>query len=331
MSGPRVAVLAGGLSHERDVSLRSGRRVAEALRGRGCEVVELDADAQLLPRLAQEAPDVVWPVLHGAVGEDGALRDVLELLGLRYVGPRPAACRLAWDKAVAAAVVAAAGVAVPGEVVLPHATFRDLGAQAVLAAAARWAGLPLVVKPARGGSALGVGVVRREGDLARAAAECFAYGDTALVQRHVAGTEVAVPVVELDGRVRALPAVEVRVDGGEYGYAARYTAGAAEFFAPARLPDEVAARVAGAALTAHAALGLRHLSRVDLVVRPDGEPVFLEANAAPGTTETSLLPQAVRAAGLDLDALYRGVVETALAQPVAEPGAPWRPGVAAPA
>ncbi|WP_432483961.1 D-alanine--D-alanine ligase family protein [Kineococcus esterisolvens] len=311
MSAPRVAVLAGGLSHERDVSLRSGARVAQALRVSGCEVVVLDADAQLLPRLAQEAPDVVFPVLHGAVGEDGALRDVLELLGLRYVGSRPGACRTAWDKPVAAGVVAAAGVAVPGEVALPHATFRDLGAHAVLAAAVSWAGLPLVVKPARGGSALGVSVVREERDLARAVAECFAYGDTAVVQRHVAGTEVAVSVVELAGELRVLPAVEVVADGG-YDHEARYTAGRAEFFTPARLPESVAQRVADAARTAHTALGLRHLSRVDLVVREDGEPVFLEANAAPGTTETSLLPQAVAAAGMEPDTVYRALVDGAL-------------------
>jgi D-alanine-D-alanine ligase len=154
-----VALLAGGLSHERDVSLRSGRRVAEALRSAGCEVVVLDADAHLLPRLAAERPDVVWPVLHGAIGEDGALRDVLDVLGLPYVGSGPAACRLAWDKPIAQSVVAAAGVTVPASVALPQATFRDLGAQPVLAAAADWAGFPLVVKPSRGGSALGVGVV----------------------------------------------------------------------------------------------------------------------------------------------------------------------------
>ncbi|WP_337062310.1 D-alanine--D-alanine ligase family protein [Kineococcus sp. G2] len=315
MSAPRVAVLAGGLSHERDVSLRSGRRVAQSLRGSGCEVVVLDADAHLLPRLEQEAPDVVWPSLHGAVGEDGALRDVLDLVGLVHVGSGAAACRLAWDKPVAAQVVAAAGVAVPGEVALAHTTFRDLGAHAVLAAAARRFGLPLVVKPARGGSALGVTVVREEDDLARAVAECFAYGGTAVLQRFVAGTEVAVSIVEVGGELRVLPAVEVVVDGGTYDYDARYTAGAAEFFTPARLPEDTARRVADAARAAHEALGLRHLSRVDLVVRRDGEPVFLEANTAPGTTETSLLPQAVRAAGLDLDAVYRDLVDTALRTP----------------
>ncbi|WP_380172064.1 D-alanine--D-alanine ligase [Kineococcus sp. DHX-1] len=309
---PRVTVLAGGLSHERDVSLRSGRRVAEALRAAGCDVTVLDADAQLLPRLAADRPDVVWPVLHGAIGEDGALRDVLELLSLPFVGSRAAACRLAWDKPIAQSVVSAAGLRVPASIALPQATFRDLGAQPVLAAAADWAGFPLVVKPSRGGSALGVAVVGDVRDLARAVVDAFAYGDTAVVQEHVPGTEVAVSVVETAGEVFVLPAVEIVVDGGSYDYAARYTAGATEFFVPARLPEDVAARVANAARTAHEALGLRHLSRVDLIVTDAGEPVFLEANAAPGMTETSLLPQAAEAAGCGLDALYRGIVESAL-------------------
>jgi D-alanine-D-alanine ligase len=306
-----VALLAGGLSHERDVSLRSGRRVAEALRSAGCEVVVLDADAHLLPRLAAERPDVVWPVLHGAIGEDGALRDVLDVLGLPYVGSGPAACRLAWDKPIAQSVVAAAGVTVPASVALPQATFRDLGAQPVLAAAADWAGFPLVVKPSRGGSALGVGVVGDPRELARAVVDAFAYGDTALVQQFVPGVEVAVSVLELDGRPRVLPAVEIVADSGSYDYTARYTAGATEFFVPARPSADVAEQVAKTALRCHEALGLRHLSRIDLIVTDSGDPVFLEANAAPGMTETSLLPQAVAAAGLELDEVYRALVEAA--------------------
>jgi len=311
-SSPSVAVLAGGLSHERDVSLRSGRRVAEALRASGCEVTVHDADAHLLPRLAQERPDVVWPVLHGAIGEDGALRDVLELLQLTYVGSRPQSCRLAWDKPIAASVVRAAGIAVPEHIALPHATFRDLGAQPVLAAAGAWAGFPLVVKPSRGGSALGVAVVDGPGDLARAVVDSFAYGDTAVVQQHVRGTEVAVSVVEVDGELLVLPAVEIVADGGSYDYTARYTAGATEFFAPARLDADVAERLAKAARGAHEALGLRHLSRIDFIVDTEGTPVFLEANAAPGMTETSLLPQGAAAAGLELDDLYRGIVQSAV-------------------
>ena len=312
---PRVAVLAGGISHERDVSRRSGRRVADALREAGCEVVVLDVDAQLIPSLRAESPDVVWPVLHGAVGEDGSIRDVLELLDLPYVGTRPAACRAAWDKPVASATVEHAGLVVPASITLPHALFRDLGAPVVLEAALERFGLPLVVKPSRGGSALGVGVVQEAGDLARAVVECFAYGDTAVLQRFVAGTEVAVAVLDLDGAPRALPAVEIVADGGQYDYTARYTAGAVEFFAPARLDAAASAALAEAAERAHAALGLRHLSRIDFIVDADGVPHFLEANVAPGMTETSLLPQAAVAGGLHLEALYRRIVDAALSAP----------------
>jgi D-alanine-D-alanine ligase len=146
--------------------------------------------------------------------------------------------------------------------------------------------------------------------------ECFAYGDVALVQRHVAGVEVAVSVVDLERAPRALPAVEIVPDGGFYGYDARYVAGATEFFCPARLTAETSAAVARAALTAHEAFGLRHLSRTDLIVDADGVPWFLEVNVAPGMTETSLLPQAVEAAGEDAAALYRSIVERALAEDV---------------
>src|SRR3954452_7961343 len=155
---PRVLVLAGGLSHERDVSLRSGRRVAEALRAAGCAVLERDVDAGLLGLLASGGVDVVWPLLHGASGEDGAIRDVLELVGVRYVGSTPAACRTAWDKAVANSVARAAGLAGPDSVALPQGTFRELGAHTMLGALVDRLGLPLVVKPARGGSALGASI-----------------------------------------------------------------------------------------------------------------------------------------------------------------------------
>src|SRR3954468_19857461 len=174
---PRVLVLAGGLSHERDVSLRSGRRVAEALRAAGCAVLERDVDAGLLGLLASGGVDVVWPLLHGASGEECAIRIVLDLVGVRYVGSTPAACRTAWDKPVAASVAAAAGLATPQSVVLPQGTFRGPGPQGGLAAMVDRLGLPLVVKPARGGSALGVGVVHTADQLPRAMVECFAYGD----------------------------------------------------------------------------------------------------------------------------------------------------------
>ncbi len=308
---PAVLVLAGGLSHERDVSLRSGRRVAEALRGAGAEVRVRDVDGGLIESLRAEPVAVVVPLLHGATGEDGSLRDVLELLGLAYVGSGPQACRLAFDKAAAKARVAEAGVATPVSVALPQATFRELGAASVMTALVDALGLPLMVKPGSGGSSLGASVVRQAEELPGAMVGCFAYGAVALVERFVAGTEVAVSVVETDAGPVALPAVEIVPDGGVYDYSARYTAGATEFFTPARLDEAAAAACAEAAVTAHRALGLRDLSRTDLILDPAGVPWFLEVNVAPGMTETSLFPQAVAAAGQDLGALWQDLVERA--------------------
>ena len=161
-----VLVLAGGLSHERDVSLRSGRRVADALTRSGAEAHVRDVDQALLAAIKSSRPEVIWPVLHGATGEDGALRDVLGSLGIAYVGSRPASCRLTWDKPVAKALVGAAeGISTPAGVALSHATFRELGAPALLESVVDSLGLPLAVKPTRGGSALGLTIVRSAAEL----------------------------------------------------------------------------------------------------------------------------------------------------------------------
>jgi len=310
-----IVILAGGLSHERDVSIRSGRRVAEALRAVGESVTVHDLDAALLGDLAASRPDCVIPLLHGASGEDGSLRDVLDSLAIPYVGSRPDACRLAFDKMVAKAHVAKDGVRIAPAVALPHATFRDLGAGAVLDSLVARIGLPLVVKPTRGGSALGVAIVRDSADLAGAMVGCFAYADTAMLEAHVPGTEVAVTVIEdAEGTLRALPAVEIVPDSGVYDYASRYTAGTTEFFAPARLSAQAAELCARTAVAAHVCLGLRHLSRADLIVGPDDQVTFLEVNVAPGCTETSLLPQAVEAADLDLGNVFQVLVERTIAE-----------------
>ncbi|GAA4712627.1 D-alanine-D-alanine ligase [Promicromonospora umidemergens] len=309
---PLVVVLAGGLSHERDVSLRSGRRVAEALRSTGLEVLVHDVDADLLPFLRETRPDVVWPLLHGASGEDGSVRDVLDMLGLPYVGTGPRASRVVWNKPISKAALLEAGLATPDYVTLPQSLFRDLGAQPVLDTIVRRLGLPLVVKPTEGGSALGVTVVTRAKDLPRAMVECFAYGETALIEQAITGVELAVSVIDGPRGPEALPAVEIVADGG-YDYAARYVAGDTEFFTPARLTTDQAAQVADAAVRAHETLHLRHLSRTDLILDAAGTAQILEVNVAPGMTEMSLLPQAVSASGHDLAALYRTVVDTALA------------------
>lgn len=300
-----VLVLAGGLSPEREVSLRSGDRIRDALREAGVDADAADADAALIPVLASDPPTAVFPAIHGNCGEDGAIREILGLLGVPYVGSTADACRLAFDKPVAKALVAAAGLATPESVTLPRETFHDLGAGAVLDRIVARLGLPLFVKPARGGSALGAGPVRTAAELPAAMISCFAYGDTALVERLAQGTEVAVGVIDVGDGPQALPAVEIVPAGGWFDYAARYTAGRTEYYAPARLTEASARAVAAAAVTAHIALGLRDLSRSDLIVDPDGKVLFLEANVAPGMTDTSMLPMALEAAGRDFGALCR--------------------------
>jgi D-alanine-D-alanine ligase len=309
-----VLVLAGGLSHERDVSLRSGRRVAEALTRSGAETDVRDVDGALLEAIKSSRPEVIWPMLHGATGEDGALREVLGTLGIAYVGSRPASCRLTWDKPVAKVLVGAAGISTPGSVALSHATFRELGALALLESVVDSLGLPLAVKPSRGGSALGLTIVRSAADLPSAMVTAYAYGDVVLIERFIEGIEVALSIIEDDqGQGQVLPAVEIVPDGGVYSYEARYTAGATEFFTPARLSSSAAASASAASLTAYRTLGHQHLSRVDLIIDADERPWFLEANVSPGMTETSLLPMAVEAAGLDAAEVYAGIVERALA------------------
>jgi D-alanine-D-alanine ligase len=309
-----VLVLSGGLTAERDVSLRSGRRVAEALRQQqpDWEVTERDVDASLLDHLRTHRPDCIVPLLHGAAGEDGALRDVLAALDIPFVGSTAAASRLAFDKPVAKQLAESAGIRTPECVAIPQATFRELGATGVLDAVVERLGLPLVVKPTRGGSSLGTSIVHAAADLPAAMVGAFAYGDVVLMEQFIAGTEVAMSVFERDGDLLALSAVEVVPPGELYDYAARYTAGTTEFFCPARLDDEVAMRAQTVALEVHVLLGLRDWSRTDVIIDADNEPWFLEVNVAPGMTETSLFPQALVAAEESLGALTADLVRAAI-------------------
>jgi D-alanine-D-alanine ligase len=293
----QVVVLAGGLSPEREVSLRSGARVRDELVKLGVDVVTLDADAALLSRLESYPPTAVFPAIHGSCGEDGSIREVLELLGVPYVGAKAAACRVAFDKPTAKSLVAAAGVATPASVTLPRETFHDLGATGVIDLIVAKLGLPLYVKPSRGGSSLGASSVRDAADLPAALLSCFAYGDIALVERFISGTEVAVSVADLGPGAEAFPPVEIVPGADGYDYSARYTAGRTDFYVPARLSATAIGSVTEAALTAHSILGLRDLSRTDLIIDEAGTAYFLEANVSPGMTETSTFPLALEAAG----------------------------------
>jgi D-alanine-D-alanine ligase len=307
-----VVVLCGGISHERDVSLRSGRRVADALTRLGFTVRMLDSDPRLLPALLEQRPGMIWPVLHGASGEDGSLRSLLDAAELPYVGSRGDAARLAWDKPTAKRILATAGGSTPRSVTLTREVFREIGAHAAIDAILAAFPEPAVVKPARGGSAKGVTIVDEADRLPRAMMDAFTYADEALIEAKVTGTEIAVGVIENEDGPRALPAVEIVPRSGVYGFDERYTAGATRFYTPARIPHEAAVAAGELAVLAHTALGLRHLSRSDMIVDAEGRPWFLEVNVMPGLTETSLLPQALKSTGRDLGDAYAELTRLAL-------------------
>ena len=308
----KIQILAGGISHERDISLKSARRLSDALTEAGATVVIREPDENLISNIKKDKPDVLWPVLHGASGEDGSLRDILGLTGVPFVGANPSAARLAWDKSIAKIIIERSGIQTPPSITLPKDTFSERDADGVLKAVTNSLALPLVVKPARGGSAQGVTIVKKADQLSHAMIDAYVYCDVAIIERCVEGTELAISVIDLGAGPIALPAVEIVPATGHFGYQERYTAGETSYFVPARLTKAVAEKAAKLAIQAHEALGLRHLSRIDIIVDSKGVPWFLEANVVPGLTETSLLPQAVVAAGHSLGSVYLELAQAAL-------------------
>jgi D-alanine-D-alanine ligase len=317
----KVAVLKGGNSLERQVSLRSGARVEDALTSLGHEVVPLDAGADLVRTLKDERPDVAFIALHGPGGEDGTPQELLEILGIPYTGPGVAACIRCMDKVLAKHLLRAAEIPTPDWVAFNSTAFRELGAADALEEIEGRLGFPLVVKPAAQGSALGVRFAASRDDIPEALVAAFSYDDRVLLERHVSGRELAVSLLDGD----ALPIVEVRAkEEDRFNYEARYEIGRTEYVCPAELPDAITAGVHDVASRAYETLGCTGFARVDLMLDADGRPEVLEANAIPGLTDTSLLPMAAHAAGLEFEDLVARVVELALEQqavPASRPGA----------
>ena len=310
MADLRVLVLAGGISHERDVSLKSGRRVADALTDAGISAEIREPDGDFIGHLMATRPDLVWSTLHGAVGEDGSIQDLLQLSGTPFVGSDSAGARLAWSKPVAKVLVSRNGLATPASITLPRSSFKEMNAESVLAMVGTQLTFPIIVKPAKSGSAQGLTKVSEPRAFAKAMVDAFAYGDQVLVESFIAGTELAVSVIDTGNGPETLPAVEIVPESGQFGYSERYTPGQTDYYVPARLPQQVLDQAAEIALVAHKALGLRHLSRVDLIVDESGKIWFLEANVTPGMTETSLLPQAVIARGNELSETYAALARS---------------------
>lgn len=311
---PHVLILSGGISHERDISLKSGRRVADGLLSHDVSVEIRDPDGSLIEHLNEAPPSVVWPVLHGASGEDGALRALLEMLGIPYVGSTADASRIAWNKPVAKSLVERAGVVTPRSITLSRDAFRELGAESVLETVTETFGVPLIVKPAQGGSAQGVSWVDSPEDLRKAMVHAFTYSDVALIEQRIIGVEVCVPIIDTGDGPRAIPAVEIEPISGHYDFEARYTAGATRFYTPPRLEEGVQKTVSDLALTVFDALGLRDLARVDFIIDSDNTAWFLEASTMPGLTETSSTALALDSAGYDVGGVYAALVDSARAR-----------------
>jgi D-alanine-D-alanine ligase len=307
----KVAVLKGGRSLERQVSLRSAARVEDALASLGHQVVPLDAGADLVRQLKAEEPEVAFIALHGPGGEDGTPQELLEILGIPHTGPGVTACMRCMDKVLTKHLLRATGIPTPDWVAFNSTAFRELGAADALEEIEARLGFPLVVKPGAQGSALGVRFAASRDAVPEALVAAFSYDDRVLLERHVSGRELAVSL--LDGE--PLPVVEVRPkEEDRFNYEARYEIGRTEYVCPADLASAETTEVQGVATRAYEALGCTGFARVDLMLDADATPQVLEANAIPGLTDTSLFPIAANAAGISFEDLVARIVDLARAR-----------------
>jgi D-alanine-D-alanine ligase len=305
----RVAVLKGGRSLERQVSLRSGARVEDALERLGHEVVALDVGQDLIARLRDASPDVAFIAMHGRDGEDGTVQELLEILDIPYTGSGVLACVRATDKVLAKHLMIEAGIPTPEFFAFSETAFRELGAADALPAIEERLEFPIVVKPSSQGSALGIKFARSAADVPAALVAAFSYDSRVLLERYVDGRDLAVSILDDE----PLPVVEAVPTGdGFYDFEARYEIGRTEFVCPATLPDGLTEQAQELALQTYRLLGCSAFGRVDLMLGNEGELTVLEANPIPGLTETSLLPQAAEAAGISFDELVGRIVELAL-------------------
>jgi D-alanine-D-alanine ligase len=310
-----IAVLKGGRSLERQVSLKSGARVEDALRRLGHQVVAIDAGSDLVKRLTEVAPDVAFVALHGRDGEDGTVQELLEVMGIPYTGSGVSACIRSSDKVLAKHAMRDHGIPTPDFFAFNETAFEALGAGQALPAIEERLRFPIVVKPASQGSALGIKFARTPQDVPGALLAAFSYDRKVLLERYVGGRDLAVSVIDEDGEPLALPIVEaVPQQEDFYDFEARYEIGRTRFVCPAELEPEVTERAREIAIEAYRMLGCSAFARVDLMVdESDGELYVLEVNVIPGLTETSLLPQAAEAAGITFDELVGRIVSAATA------------------
>jgi D-alanine-D-alanine ligase len=305
----RVAVLKGGRSLERQVSLRSGARVEDALKRLDHEIVAIDVALDLIHRLRATEPDVAFIAMHGRDGEDGTVQELLEILGIPYTGSGVLACARATDKVLAKHLMVEADIPTPEFFAFNETAFRELGAAQALPAIEDRLDFPIVVKPSSQGSALGIKFARSAGDVPAALVAAFSYDSRVLLERYVDGRDLAVSILDDE----PLPVVEaVPRDEEFYDFEARYEIGRTDFVCPAELPAGLTELAQSLAVRTYRLLGCSAFARVDLMLDAAGDLTVLEANPIPGLTETSLLPQAAEAAGISFDELVSRILELAL-------------------
>jgi D-alanine-D-alanine ligase len=314
----QIAVLKGGRSLERQVSLRSASRVQDALERLDHEVIPVDVGPDLVIRLTEIRPDLAFVALHGRDGEDGTVQELLEVLGIPYTGSGVSACIRAADKVLAKHAMRDHGLPTPDFYSFRDTAFEALGAAGALPAIEDRLRFPIVVKPASQGSALGIKFARTASDVPQALVAAFSYDRKVLLEGHVAGRDLAVSVIEEDGVPRALPVVEAVPQHDDfYDFESRYEIGRTKFVCPAELDEPIAQRAGELALRVYELLGCRGFGRVDLMLDSETDELYvLEADPIPGLTETSLLPQAADAAGIGFDALIDRIVKAALPEAV---------------
>jgi D-alanine-D-alanine ligase len=319
MTAKKIAVLKGGNSLERTVSLRSGARAQTALSRLGHDVSAIDVGPEFLAQLQESKPEAAFVALHGRDGEDGTVQGLLETIGVPYTGCGPAACMRCTDKVLAKYLMCEAGIPTPDFAAFKESAIKDLGVAAALGDIGRRLGFPMVVKPASQGSALGVKFARSNDELPGAIVGALSYDRKVVIERCVPGRDLAVSVLDRDDRTPStlepmtLPVVEaIPREEDFYNYESRYEIGMTTFVCPAELSSETTERAQELALAVYRLLGCHGVARVDLMLDERSSELFvLETNAIPGLTETSLLPLAADAAGIDFDQLIERILASA--------------------
>lgn len=306
----KIAVLMGGRSLEREVSLRSGKRVSSALKHIGYKVEEIDVGDKLVNQLKNSKPDIAFIALHGKYGEDGSIQELLEMLKIPYTGSGVLSNIIGIDKVITKQLLKSANIPTPNFHALSSGAFKDMGASAALPEAIEELGLPVIVKPAAQGSALGIKIVERKDSLPDALLSAFSYDDKVLLEEFIVGTEVAVSLIG-NKKIEVLPIVEIIPHKDWFDFESRYTLGMSDYYVPARIDTKLQKQIEDTSREIYKMFECRGVARIDIIIR-NNIPYILEINTCPGMTETSLLPMSADAAGITFEKLIEKLISLGL-------------------